>query len=133
MGVGGGAHVIPGAESVVFREKCEHQRHHPLPRTPPGERLVQTGCHWGLCREVEGATPQPPTLTSSCTSPWSHTLDMYIYIHVHTHRQIHNILIHVCCCSVAKLSLTLHDPMDCSTPRFPVLHYLLEFVQIYVH
>ena len=133
MGVGGGAHVIPGAESVVFKEKCEHHHRHPLPSTPPGERLVQTGCHWGLCREVEGATPQLPTLTSSCTSPWSHTLDMYIYIHVHTHRQMHNILINGCCCSVAKLSLTLHDPMDCSTPRFPVLHYLWEFAQIYVH
>ena len=25
------------------------------------------------------------------------------------------------------------DPMDCSMPGFPVLHYLPEFVQIYVH
>ena len=29
--------------------------------------------------------------------------------------------------------LTLCDPMDCSTPGFPVLHYLREFVQIQVH
>ena len=28
------------------------------------------------------------------------------------------------CCSVAKLCLTLPDPMDCSTPGFPVLHHL---------
>ena len=28
------------------------------------------------------------------------------------------------CCSVAKLSSTLCDPMDCSTPGFPVLHHL---------
>ena len=27
------------------------------------------------------------------------------------------------CCSVAKSCLTLCDPMDCSTPGFPVLHY----------
>ena len=27
----------------------------------------------------------------------------------------------------------LRDPMDCSTPGFPVLHYLLEFAQILVH
>ena len=27
----------------------------------------------------------------------------------------------------------LCDPMDCSTPSFPVLHYLLEFAQIHVH
>ena len=37
------------------------------------------------------------------------------------------------CCSVAWLCLTLFDPMDCSTPDFPVLHYLLEFGQTYVH
>ena len=28
------------------------------------------------------------------------------------------------CYSVAKLCLTFCDPMDCSTPDFPVLHYL---------
>ena len=38
-----------------------------------------------------------------------------------------------CCCSVAKLGLTLGDPMDCSTSGFPVLHYLLEFAQTHVH
>ena len=27
-----------------------------------------------------------------------------------------------CCCSVARPCLTLCDPMDCSTPGFPVLH-----------
>ena len=32
-----------------------------------------------------------------------------------------------CCCSVAKLCLTLCNPMDCSMPVFPVLHYLSEF------
>ena len=30
------------------------------------------------------------------------------------------------CCLVAQLCLTLCDPMDCSTPGFPVLPYLLE-------
>ena len=29
------------------------------------------------------------------------------------------------CCSVAKLCLILSDPMDCSTPDFPVLHCLI--------
>ena len=37
------------------------------------------------------------------------------------------------CCSVAKTCLTLCDPMDCSTPGPPVLHYLPGFVQIHVH
>ena len=35
--------------------------------------------------------------------------------------------------SVAQLCQTLCDPMDCSTPGFPVLHYLLEFAQSRVH
>ena len=37
------------------------------------------------------------------------------------------------CCSIAKLCLTLCDPMDCSSPGFPVLHYLLEFTQTHDH
>ena len=38
-----------------------------------------------------------------------------------------------CCCSVAQLCLTLCNPMNCSTPGFPVLHCLLEFAQTHVH
>ena len=33
------------------------------------------------------------------------------------------------CCSVAKSCLTLCEPMDCSTPGFPVPHHLLELAQ----
>ena len=32
-----------------------------------------------------------------------------------------------CCCSVTELCLALCGPMNCSTPCFPVLHYLPEF------
>ena len=35
--------------------------------------------------------------------------------------------------SVAQSCLTLWDPMDCSTPGFPVHHQLLEFIQTHVH
>ena len=38
-----------------------------------------------------------------------------------------------CCCLVTKSCLTLCDPMDCSTPGFPVLPCLLEFAQTHVH
>ena len=34
-----------------------------------------------------------------------------------------------CCCSVTKLCLILCDPMDCSTPGFPVLHQLPELLK----
>ena len=39
----------------------------------------------------------------------------------------------LCCCSVTKSCLTLWDPMDCSTPGFPVLHCFSEFTQIHIH
>ena len=35
--------------------------------------------------------------------------------------------------AVAKSRLTLCDPMDYSTPGYPVLHHLPEFAQIHVH
>ena len=38
-----------------------------------------------------------------------------------------------CCCSVARSCLTLCDPMDCSMPSFPVLHYPQEPAQTCVH
>ena len=37
------------------------------------------------------------------------------------------------CCSVTKSCLSLCNSMDCSTPDFPVLHYLPEFAQTHVH
>ena len=36
------------------------------------------------------------------------------------------------CCSVTKSCPALCDPMDCSSPGFPILHYLPEFVQTLV-
>ena len=35
--------------------------------------------------------------------------------------------------SMAKSYPTLCDPMNCSTPGFPVLHYLPEFAQTHVY
>ena len=37
------------------------------------------------------------------------------------------------CCLVAKLHLTLGDPVDCTTPGSSVLHRLPEFDQTHVH
>ena len=37
------------------------------------------------------------------------------------------------CCSVTQLCLTLCNPMNCSMPGFPVLHYLPEFTQTHVY
>ena len=81
-------------------------------------------------------------------------LYIYIYIHTHTHIYTHThthiyIYTHThiyilytrnnvsqlccCCCSVTKSCLTLCNPVDCSTPGFPALHYLLELAQTHVH
>ena len=38
-----------------------------------------------------------------------------------------------CSCSITKSCSTLCNPMDCSTPGFPVHHQLLEFAQTHVH
>ena len=45
---------------------------------------------------------------------------------------INESLLH-CCYSLVWLCRTLWDPMDCSTPSFPVHHQLLEFTQTHVH
>ena len=45
----------------------------------------------------------------------------------------HSATRHCCCCSVALLCPTLCDPMDCSTPGFPVLCQLPELAQTQVH
>ena len=39
----------------------------------------------------------------------------------------------LCCYSVTKSYLPLCDPMDCSTPGFPVLHHLPEFARTHVY
>ena len=38
---------------------------------------------------------------------------------------------HIKTCSLSRVQLC--DPMDCSRPGFPVLHYLLELAQTHVH
>ena len=38
-----------------------------------------------------------------------------------------------CCCSVAQSCPALCDPMDSSTPGFPVLHQLPEVAQTHAH
>ena len=37
------------------------------------------------------------------------------------------------CCLVTKSCLTICNPMDCSLPAFPVLHYPSKFAQTHVH
>ena len=50
----------------------------------------------------------------------------FSYTHTHTHT-------HIQFSSVAQSCLTLHNPMDCSTPGLPVHHQLPELTQTHVH
>ena len=52
---------------------------------------------------------------------------------LHTYFYVVCLIVSIFCCSVAKSCLTPCDPMDCSTPGFPVLHCLPEFAQTHVH
>jgi len=54
-------------------------------------------------------------------------------VHLHTHTRSSTARTHSCCrCSVSRSCPILHEPMDCSTPGFPVLHHLPEFAQTHV-
>ena len=63
---------------------------------------------------------------------------MYLNFCFNFFRLICLMCVHGCVCSapqfssVAQSCLTLCDPMDCSTPGFPVHHQLLELTQTYV-
>ena len=52
---------------------------------------------------------------------------------LHTYFYVVCLIVSIFCCSVAKSCLTPCDPMDCSTPGFPALHYLPEFAHTRVH
>ena len=41
--------------------------------------------------------------------------------------------LNIFCCSVGQSHPTLCDPMDCSTPGFPVLHHIPKLAQTHVH
>ena len=87
------------------------------------------GWGWGEsrgCCRLHNITPQCECMRARvCTHTHTHT---------HTHTPLtHFSLVAWCCCSVAKSYLTLCDPMDCSTPGFPVLPHLPGFAQVHVH
>jgi len=56
-----------------------------------------------------------------------HTVLHSGYTNLHSHQQCSS------CCSFTQSCPTLCNPMDCSTPGFPVLHHLLELAQTHVH
>ena len=88
-----------------------------LPCLPP-EDLPNTGIeHRSPILQTDSLPSEPPSRKARLQLCPMQAFGIYFYR----------------CCSVAKSCLTLCDPMDCSTPFFPVLHYLLELAQIHVH
>ena len=89
------------------------------------ERLKYHLCYhpldeWGgghVQASIAVSAPCPPSLPSRCRGLKAKLLKYY----------------HHCCCSISQSYSTLYDPMDCSMPSFPVLHYLPGFAQTHVH
>ena len=64
---------------------------------------------------------------------YSHTVEYYTVMKMRKLLLYKIIKIDFQFSSVQSLSPTLCDPMDCSTPSFPVYHQLPELAQIHVH
>ena len=60
----------------------------------------------------------------TCCSPWGWKESDMTEWHTSVNKD---------CCLLAQSCPTLCHPMDCSTPAFPVLHYIPEFAQTHVH
>ena len=99
---------IPGSEEPATpRFSLLH-----LPRLSPHLLPLPTA---GMCPGV-----LPPPSSHLCLASWPHSGPTSFSCLVHLR-------------SVAQLCLTLCDPMDCSTPGFPVHHQLPELAQTHVH
>ena len=66
-------------------------------------------------------------------SPWNVGTGSYTPLQALVSRAVLATLKLLICCSVAQSCPILCHLMDCSTPSFPVLHYVPEFAQIQVH
>ena len=77
-----------------------------------------TGVLWRM-QGISQLCLQSPTLLPE---------DPLLVVHSFPSLRVFSLAIPSCsCCSVPKSCPTLCDRMDCSTPGFPLLHYLLEF------
>ena len=77
-------------------------------------------------------SPCPRNVPSTPLSPNSPCARHHDFTFMNTCEQRPPFVTHVIVV-VQSLCLTLCDPMDCSTPGFPVLHYLLELAETHVH
>ena len=72
---------------------------------------------WNVERKCELSGPSKAKLGRAGVKQWTGVSSVFLF----------------CCHSVTKLCPTLCNPMDYSTPGFPVLHSLPEFAQTHVY
>ena len=85
------------------------------------EQLTLMLCGLGWCRHYRMASKLCGMLVTeervNCLHSWNHVTNKTRWY---------------CCCSVTQSFPTLCHPMECSTPGFPVLHYVPEIAQTQV-
>ena len=96
----------------LLSSNLQHQLLTCTPTPPSSQPALPTG---GLCH------------TEVVTHPFHFLPRSDLTIHLLTQH------INFYCCSVGKSCPALYNPMDCSLPGSPVLHYFLEFTLIHVH
>ena len=99
-------------------------------------RLPLRGSDWRGCQGYSGAVMLCLLIGNQVLVTWVcfhcvklcfHSLCTFLYAVINVNEEVR------CCCSGTQLHPTLCDPMDCSTPGFPVLHHLPELALTHVH
>ena len=113
----------------------------PVPTNAPVYYPPSTSMPSETAQPVRTSTPPPagvsvPSGTGAATTSTSTgtaaAIVNFALIFIITTLQLYLLCIPSCCCyPVAQPCLSLCDPMDCSTPGFPVLHHLLELSQTF--
>ena len=123
--------ICPSRHSLQGTSKCQQSLTCTNADTP--EKLFQkdwVGSTWQSPQPFDWLQDQVTVAQRMAIDPVLKCLTSHI---LSVFSCIHSVYSHVFCCSVTELSSALWDPMDCSTPGFPVLHYLLELAQTHVH
>ena len=127
--------LIQSSEALLRVSSFSDNGHSPLSSLTGNVRQL-----WGYNSSL---APTRMLLESECILQNSYhkiKSTMWLYLEMGTFGWSHSKILRVefsrlgfCCCSVGKSCPTLCNPVDCSMPGFPVLHYLSEFAQTHVH
>ena len=125
-------------EGLMFKLKLQYFGHL-MWRADPFEKTLmlrkmegrqRRGLQW--MRWLDGITASMDISLVSSRS-WWWTARPGVLKSMGSQRVRHDWAAELNCCSITQSYPTLCDPMDCSTPGFPGLHYCPEFAQTHVH